>query len=154
MCLPTKHGSLGIRDMEKTNLALVLHISWRTITNEPNLATRILWGKNFHNSKPSVGCYSKNNPLGSGVVALRESKTLWNMPFGMLAIWRRLIYGPNPVSLTMKEGFFVYMDLAPFTHQPKSLNSSPILCSLGYHLSTSAIPRNYCSSYLQYIHQP
>lgn len=69
MCLPTHLGGLGIRDIEMANLVAISHLSWRVLTNEANLATRILKGKYFHNTKLYVASYKQNFP-SSGVDAL------------------------------------------------------------------------------------
>lgn len=41
-CLPTKFGGLGIREFSQANLAAISCFSWRIITIETNLTTRIL----------------------------------------------------------------------------------------------------------------
>lgn len=43
--IPVPSNQLGIRDMEKANQAVVSHLSWRVLTQEINLASRILKAK-------------------------------------------------------------------------------------------------------------
>lgn len=94
------------------------------LANESNLATLIPRGKHFHNSKPSIACYTKKkfswfrSGCIQGIKFIMEY-TLWDVGNGEnIDIWTEP-WVPNP-----KGSVSEFTVPTFFLHQPKSHNLS------------------------------